>query len=63
MTVQLVNDKREFIWLSTDTKPAIAPFNRGAKGTSTDTGEKWIYDGADWVEDLELIYALSEALT
>jgi hypothetical protein len=63
MTVQLVNDKREFIWLSTDTKPTIAPFTRGTKGISLDTGEKWIYDGDNWVEDLELIYALSQVIS
>jgi len=61
MTVQKVNDTREFIWLSSDTPPTIAPYERGAKGTTLDTGEKWIYDGNGWVEDLTLIYALRTA--
>jgi hypothetical protein len=62
MTVQLVNDKREFIWLSSDDKPTIAPYTRGAKGTTLDTGEKWIFDGDGWVEDTTLIYALRMAV-
>uniref|UniRef100_A0A6M3IYL7 Uncharacterized protein n=1 Tax=viral metagenome TaxID=1070528 RepID=A0A6M3IYL7_9ZZZZ len=61
MTVQKVNDTREFIWLSSDVKPTIAPYERGARGTTLDTGEKWIFDGDGWVQDLTLIYAFRMA--
>ena len=57
MTVERVNDTREFIWLSSDVKPTIAPNTRGAKGYTLNTGERWIYDGNGWIEDLTLIYA------
>jgi len=59
MSVELVNDHREFIWLSSDTPQTIAPNNRGARALTLDTGERWIHDGNGWVEDLSLIYALS----
>jgi len=61
MTVQLANDNRHFLWLSSDTKPAIAPNMRGATGVTLDTGERWIYDGEQWTEDLSLIHAITAA--
>lgn len=57
MTVQLVNDHREFTWLSSDLPPTVAPNSRGAKGHVLDTGARYIHDGNGWVEDLTAIYA------
>lgn len=50
----------EYICLSSDTKPEGVP--AGSTCEYTDTGEKFKYDGANWNEDLTLIFALSQAL-
>jgi hypothetical protein len=51
-----------YIGLSSETKPTtgIIP---GTKFIESNTGQKWIYDGTNWVEDLTLIYALSQVIT
>jgi len=61
MTIQRVNENWNFIGLSTDTKDNITR-TIGSKFYETNTGKKWIWDGVSWVEDLELIYALSQIL-
>lgn len=50
-----------YIGLSSETKPTtdIVP---GTKYIESNTGQKWIYDGSNWVEDLTLIYALSQVI-
>lgn len=59
MTVQRINDERKFLCLSTDA-PLWIPTTVGARVTYTNTGERFIFDGTSWVEDLELIYALEQ---
>jgi hypothetical protein len=61
MAVKRVNDHEEFCWLSNDEPPIRGPNFCGAKGTTLDTGEKWIYDGTGWVPDLTIIYAFKQA--
>ncbi|MFH1883439.1 MAG: hypothetical protein ABIL62_12095 [Planctomycetota bacterium] len=61
MTIQRVNENWNFIGLSTDTKDNITR-TIGSTFYETNTGKKWIWDGVSWVEDLELIYALSQIL-
>lgn len=60
MTVKLVTTVQKFIGVSTDAKPADAPV--GSTFYELNTGEAFIFDGSNWVEDLALIYALSQAL-
>lgn len=46
--------------LSTETKPTDSSIDVGVKFLETNTGKRWIYTGTAWVEDLQLIYALSQ---
>lgn len=59
---ELVNDHREFIWYSWQSPPSMSSNYRGAKATILDTGEMLIFDGADWVPDKKLIYALTHIM-
>jgi len=60
MTIRAISSYKRFIGLSTDTKPSgISP---GSEFFEVNTGQKWIFDGNNWVEDISLIYALSQAL-
>ena len=52
-------ETREYICLSSDTKPEGVPV--GSTCEYSDTGEKFKYDGTDWYDDLTLIHALSVA--
>jgi len=60
MAVNLVTIIQRWIGLSIDTKPTEAPV--GSTFFETNTGQGWIWDGSNWVEDLTLIYALTQAL-
>lgn len=46
--------------VSTDAKPHLTGV--GGSFTELDTGAKYLWNGEQWVEDLTMIYALSEAL-
>ncbi len=61
MAVQLITAIQNYQGLSSDTKPTDCPV--GSKFYETDTGERFIYLGTSdgWIEDLSLIYALSQA--
>ena len=61
---QVTTDQR---WLcnSSDTKPTLTthPYlDVGAECLYKDTGDNWIWDGTDWVEDLKLFKAMVDAL-
>jgi len=43
--------------LSSDEKPVDV--NIGSIFTEFDTGKRWIWDGSNWIENLDWIYALS----
>jgi len=60
MAVKLLGNTQNFVGLSTDTKPTEAPV--GSTLYHLNTGEKFIWDGETWVDDLTLIYALSQAV-
>lgn len=62
MAVQLVNDTRKFVGLSSDTKPRLASKVYGGEFTELDTGQKFIWDGDNWIEDLTLYFAVKTAL-
>lgn len=61
MTAYLVTTIKKFIGLSTDTKPLIS-IPVGSVFYETNTGQPFIWNGNNWVEDLTLIYAFTEAL-
>jgi len=60
MSVELVSTIQRWIGLSTDTKPA-SPDRVGSTFYELNTGQGWIWDGSNWVEDIRLIYALTVA--
>lgn len=59
MAVTLITNRKHYIGLSTDTKPDTTV---GSTFLEQNTGVKFIYNGTDWVEDLTMIYALSQVL-
>ena len=59
MTVKFVTSIQNWIGLDSDTKPTSPP--AGSTFYETNTGQGWIYNGSNWVEDLRLIRALAEA--
>ena len=61
MTVRKVSIIDKYCGLSSDTKPT--PNFPLAEFYETDTGWLWLWDGDEWVQDMRLINALSEALT
>lgn len=50
----------EYIGDSTDDKPTNL-LGVGHTFVELNTGQKWLWDGAQWVEDLTLIHAIMEA--
>lgn len=60
MTVSLVTTIQRWIGLSTDTKPTSAP--EGSTFFETNTGQGWVWDESNWVEDISMINAFSQAL-
>lgn len=60
MSVKLVTGCQKWIGLSTDTKPT--PDMVGSTFYETNTGEGFLWNGSEWVEDIRLIYALTQAL-
>lgn len=49
MTVFLIYDPKNFIGLSTDSKP-LEKIPPGSIFYETDTGKNYVFDGTDWVE-------------
>lgn len=60
MTVKLVTDIQRWIGLDSDTKPITG--KAGSTFYELNTGQGWIWDGTNWVEDIRLTYAFSLAL-
>ena len=60
MAVKLVTGHQKWIGLSTDTKPIDGPV--GSEFYELNTGQGFIWNGSIWVEDIRLIYALTQAL-
>lgn len=61
MTVKAIGAmNNKFQGLSTDTKPIDVL--DGAKFDEMNTGIQWKFHDGTWIEDLELIYAFTEAL-
>ena len=58
MTVSLIHAIQNFIGLASDDKPENPP--AGSTFHESNTGEIYIYDGADWVQDLRMINAVSQ---
>ena len=59
MAVKLVTSIQKWIGLSTDTKPT--PDKIGSTFFETNTGQEFIWNGSNWIEDITLIYALTQA--
>lgn len=57
----MVTTIKNYIGLSTDSKPTTDT-PPGSIFRELNTGQRWIWDGSNWIEDLELIYAFTEAL-
>lgn len=51
---------KKWYGLSTDTRPITQLV--GSEFQETNTGKVYIWNGYNWVEDLRLIYALSEVM-
>ena len=60
MAVVSIKNPGKWLGLSTDEKPVTSLV--GSKFQETDTGKKWLFDGANWVKDLSLIYAIRTAM-
>ena len=60
MAVHKITNNDEFVCDSSDVKPT--PVGVGARITELNTGLKFIYDGANWIEDLTLYAAVKMAL-
>jgi hypothetical protein len=60
MAVYKITNFDEYVCDSDDTKPT--PLGVGAKLTELNTGQKWIWAGDRWVEDLSMYYAVRSAL-
>ncbi len=48
MTIKLIGVNKQYLGLSTDTKPTAADVVAGALCYETDTGLTWLYDGSAW---------------
>ena len=59
----MLESKATKIWygLSSDVRPTTQLV--GSKFIETNTGKGWLWNGFNWVEDLTMIYALSQVLT
>ena len=62
MAVKLVTSAQRWIGLSTDTKPTATAALTGATFYETNTGQEFVCDGLNWIEDIRLIFALIQAL-
>ena len=60
MTVIRVTNVEKWVGLDSDTKPT--PDFTGSEFYELNTGQNWIYDGEEWVEDLKLFKAMVDAL-
>lgn len=60
MTVILTTNRKHYIGLSTDTKPIDA--TGGSTFHEWNTGGEFVFNGDDWVDDLRMIYAISQGL-
>jgi len=60
MTVRLVTTIQRWIGESGDTKPENPPV--GSTFYELDVGQSFIYNGSEWVEDISMIYAMTQAL-
>lgn len=61
MGFKVVTSYKKFIGHSTDAKPTFVS-GIGAELLELDTGQKYIWDGVGWVEDMSLYYAVALAL-
>jgi len=62
MTVRKIAAIKKWQGLSTDTKPTLTDADSGSTFYELNTGEAFIWSGSEWVEDIRLIYALTQAL-
>lgn len=62
MAIKFVTSSKRWIGLSTDTKPTPASDEVGSTFFETNTGQGFIWNGSNWIEDITLIYALAQAL-
>ena len=63
MAIILITKIKKYMCLSTDTRPVDTPDEIIYKGSTLfyyDTGEQFVWDGANWQDDLRLIYALEQ---
>ena len=60
MAVTLVTVIQRWIGLDSDTKPT--PSHTGSTFYELNTGQEWLWDGSNWVEDLRLFRAMVDAL-
>jgi hypothetical protein len=60
MTVQLITSHKEFLGLSSDTKPPLTGI--GGKFFETDTGQEYVWNGEEWIEDMRMFNAVKLAL-
>ena len=60
MTVKFVTKVQRWMGLDSDTKPTSPPV--GSTFYETNTGQDFIYNGSNWVEDLRLMKAVQQAL-
>ena len=61
MTVHNITDRiQKYVGDSSDTKPT--PDFPGSEFYELNTGQNWIWDGTDWIEDLRLFKAMVDAL-
>jgi len=60
MAVKMVTTIQRWIGLSTDDKPT--PDLVGSTFYETNTGQAWVWNGSNWVEDIALTVALIAAL-
>lgn len=60
MAVTEVTTVKRYIGLSTDTKPTAPPI--GSTYYTLNTGEMFIFDGSNWVDDISMIYAISQGM-
>ena len=60
MALKLIGNIHQYIGVSSDDNPSDAESLIGSTIHHTDTGEMFIFDGDNWVEDLRPINAVSQ---
>lgn len=60
MAYYQASSKVNYIGESSDIKPTTC--NEGASFYEINTGVRWLYHDGKWIEDISMIYALSQAL-